>query len=126
MSLLLLKSANPKVVNKKEQTLSPVNVENYKTLPGYAYKSNFLNTVSFRGNDEDSQLRKEIDELKKEVSGLKTEFKAFKEKFEPSGKTEISEYSSKAKSEKAQIAYDEIVLPLLDGNNLKDEDRLTL
>jgi hypothetical protein len=132
MNIKSLSSVKPeigKINNKKEQkTLSFVKTEKYKLLPSYAYKSNFLNTVSFKGNGEDSQLRKEVDELKKEVSCLKTEFKEFKEKFEPSETAEIKEYKpeSKFKSEKAQIAYDEIVLPLLSSYNLKDEDKSTL
>lgn len=129
ISLLPLKSTTGKTDGKKEEQASILEKsENYKSLPSYAYKSRFLSKISFKGNNEYSQLKAEIDELKKDVSVLTAEFKTFKEKFDPSDNSEIKEYTpkSKFKTEKAQITYDEMVIPLLESNNLKDEDRVTL
>ncbi|MEI7474587.1 MAG: hypothetical protein WCK67_07375 [bacterium] len=110
---------------KATQSLKATEENKTQTLPYFAYKSNFL---SFKGNDDNIQLRKEVDQLKQELNFLRSEFNEFKNKFEPSNNNEKTETPRKSKfiSTNAQIAYDEIVTPMIENSLTKDEDRNTL
>lgn len=86
-------------------------------LPLSFYKANFL---TFKG-DNDS-LKREVKELKQEVKQLREDFEFFKSQFNKSDIQRVDKDSI----DKSSIAYNEIVLPLLEGNIISDKDRETL